>query len=102
ENDSTLVRLLRIVMPEKMLGVTTSMACFRGFAMTFILVAVYGCGGEAEHKNVCPIDGAPPEWSKPMSDNNCEYFHFSSIERHTHSWTAPCEKATLHLSDPRF
>jgi hypothetical protein len=53
---------------------------------------VGGCEKETKHKNVCPIDGQAPEWSRPIDAQTCEYFHFSPIERKTHSWTGPCEQ----------
>ena len=80
---------------EKIRSVTSPKGLFQSFFLTIGLIAVCGCGGRAEHKNVCPIDGQPPEWSKPIDAKSCEYFHFSTIERQTHSWTAPCEKNTL-------
>jgi hypothetical protein len=70
-NDSTLVRLLRSSSPEKISGVTTPMGSFRPFALTLGLIAVYGCGGKAEHKNVCPIDGQPPEEEPTLVDRQC-------------------------------
>jgi len=48
--------------------------------LIFIIVAVGGCAGKTERKNVCPIDGQAPEWSKQIDARNCEYFHFSAIE----------------------
>ena len=62
------------------------------FALLIILLATGGCGGQRQDKNVCPIDGQPPEWSKKRDSQACEYFHWSYTERHTHSWTAPCEQ----------
>ena len=61
-------------------------------ALLLSLVATGGCEGQGEHKNVCPIDGQPPEWSKQRDPQTCEYFHWSYTERQTHSWTAPCEQ----------
>jgi hypothetical protein len=79
-----------------MRAVTNSVRLFQRLALILCFIAACGCGGKVERKNVCPIDGQPPEWSKPVDARNCEYFHFSSIERHTHSWTAPCEQNTFH------
>ena len=36
-------------------------------------------------KNVCPIDGQPPRGVVRRSGQSCEYFHYSDIERKTHS-----------------
>ena len=46
-----------------------------------------------EHINVCPVDRESPQWSKRIDAQTCEYFHFSDVERHTHSWAAPCEQS---------
>ena len=40
--------------------------------------------------NVCPIDGQPAEWSKRVGQRDCEYGHFSNLERKTHSWSDQC------------
>jgi len=45
---------------------------------------------ETAHKNVCPIDGQPPEWSGQRKGDSCEYSHYSIIEKKTHSWWADC------------
>src|SRR5580700_1482788 len=84
-----------LVMFDKICDLTAP-HLFQRIALILGLFAVCGCGGKAEHKNVCPIDGQLPEWSKPIDAKNCEYSHFSSIERQTHSWKAPCEQNTLH------
>lgn len=65
-------------------------------ALLLSLIIAVGCGKETEHKNVCPIDGQPPEWSRQIDAKNCEYFHFNPIERQTHSWTASCDFRKLH------
>lgn len=44
-------------------------------------------------RNVCPIDGSPPQWRGGRSGNQCQYFHYSAIERQAHSWWAKCELA---------
>jgi hypothetical protein len=61
--------------------------------LALLLSLIVGCEKETEHKNVCPIDGQPPEWSRQIDAKTCEYFHFNPIERQTHSWTAPCERS---------
>jgi hypothetical protein len=62
-----------------------------GKAATPLLIAVIlmGCS-EAGHKNVCPIDGQPPQWSGPRNGHSCEYFHYSIVEKKTHSWWTDC------------
>jgi len=60
------------------------------------LIVAGGCEKEMEHKNVCPIDGQPPEWSRQIDAKTCEYFHFNAIERQTHSWTESCEFRKPH------
>lgn len=64
-------------------------------ALFLCLIFAGGCEKETGHKNVCPIDGHPPEWSKQVDAKTCEYFHFNPIERQTHSWTASCEESKL-------
>jgi hypothetical protein len=59
---------------------------------TFALILL-ACSGKASHKNVCPIDGQPPEWSGQRKGDWCEYSHYSIIEKKTHSWWADCRKA---------
>jgi hypothetical protein len=61
-------------------------------ALLLSLVATGACEGQGEHKNVCPIDAQPPEWSMQRDPQTCEYFHWSYTERQTHSWAAPCEQ----------
>jgi hypothetical protein len=39
----------------------------------------------AGYKNVCPIDEQPPEWSGERKGRSCEYFHYSVVEKKTHS-----------------
>ena len=57
-------------------------------APVVLVVILLGC--EANHKNVCPIDGQPPEWSGQQRGNSCEYFHYSIVEKKMHSWWADC------------
>jgi transposase len=33
-------------------------------------------------------NGAPAEYSKRVSANSCQYFHFSAVERQMHLWVA--------------
>ena len=41
--------------------------------------------------HVCPLDGQPVEWSTARDADICDYGHFSTIEKTTHAWLAPCE-----------
>lgn len=41
--------------------------------------------------DVCPLDGQTAEWSTPQDADTCDYGHFSTIEKTTHTWSAPCE-----------
>jgi len=61
-------------------------------AILGIFLTLAGCGKSQSRKNVCPIDGQPPQWAGQRKGNSCEYFHYSDIERHTHSWWADCEQ----------
>jgi len=54
-----------------------------------IFLVIAGCD---RRKNVCPIDGQPPQWSGRRNGQSCEYFHYSNMERKTHSWWAECGK----------
>jgi hypothetical protein len=40
--------------------------------------------------NICPIDGQVAEWSKRQGQRTCEYGHFSTVEKTTHTWQAAC------------
>jgi hypothetical protein len=42
-------------------------------ALVLSLVATEGCERQGEHKNVCPIDGQPSEWSKQRDPQTCEH-----------------------------
>jgi len=54
-----------------------------------LAVILLGCS-QAAHKNVCPIDGQPPQWSGARNGQSCEYFHYSIVEKKTHSWWSDC------------
>ncbi len=60
-------------------------------AILLVLLIVAGCTKYRAHKNVCPIDGQSPEWSRQLIGKTCEYFHYNVVERTTHSWSADCE-----------
>jgi len=40
--------------------------------------------------NICPIDGQLAEWSKRQGQRDCEYGHFSTVEKKPHTWVAAC------------
>jgi hypothetical protein len=40
--------------------------------------------------NVCSIDGQLAEWSKRQGRRDCEYGHFSVVEKTAHTWSAAC------------
>jgi hypothetical protein len=40
--------------------------------------------------NICPIDGQAAEWYKPHGPRDCEYGHFSTVEKKTHTWLGAC------------
>jgi hypothetical protein len=40
--------------------------------------------------NICPIDGQVAERSKRQGQRDCEYSHFSTVEKTTHTWQAAC------------
>jgi hypothetical protein len=40
--------------------------------------------------NICPIDGQLAEWSKRQGRSDCEYGHFSTVEKKPHTWVAAC------------
>jgi hypothetical protein len=64
------------------------------FLLGMTAIAAVACKGERSHRNVCPIDGAAPEWAGRRKGNSCEYFHYNAVERQTHSWWAECEMTT--------
>jgi hypothetical protein len=59
-----------------------------------IVMSATACRGERSGKNVCPIDGAAPEWTGKRNGSSCEYLHYNAVERQTHSWWAACDLAT--------
>jgi hypothetical protein len=70
--------------------------------ITFIVIALSGCStrehAPKEHAlTTCPIDGQPPQWRGRNNGNSCEFFHYSDLERKTHSWWADCELADKSL-----
>jgi hypothetical protein len=40
--------------------------------------------------NICPIDGQLAEWSTRQGQRDCEYGHFSAVEKKSHAWLARC------------
>jgi hypothetical protein len=51
------------------------------------------CKQKSTGENVCPIDGAAPQWIGRPNGNSCEYLHYNDVERQTHSWWADCKLA---------
>jgi|SRR5882724_9434083 len=64
---------------------TANRALHLSLVLIFLIIA--GCDSR---KNVCPIDGQPPEGLWRKKGQSCEYFHYSVIEKKTHSWWAEC------------
>lgn len=54
-------------------------------------LSVAGCGEKHAGANVCPVDGQAPQWVGEQKGDSCEYFHYSDLERKTHSWWADCK-----------
>ena len=63
------------------------------FVVVMLALEVAGCGRGHAQRNVCPIDGAAPQWMGRRNGNSCEYFHYNAVERQTHSWWADCKLA---------
>jgi hypothetical protein len=62
----------------------------RALHLSLVLtVLIAGCDGR---KNVCPIDGQPAQGLWRRNGQSCEYFHYSVIEKKTHSWWAECSQ----------
>jgi hypothetical protein len=40
--------------------------------------------------NICPIDAQLAEWSNRQGQRDCEYGHFSTVEKKPHTWVAAC------------
>jgi hypothetical protein len=68
---------------------TANKAAFIAAILVFLFTT--SCGTSSA-RNACPIDGQPPQWKGGRKGNSCEYFHYSAIERQTHSWWAECDK----------
>lgn len=66
--------------------------------LSFVTLA--GCHKKQGSKNVCPIDGQPPQWSGGRKGNACEYFHYSDTERQSHSWWADCKLDQTEQASP--
>ena len=64
--------------------------CVLGLPL-LVLLSLAACSQGHRQKNVCPIDGQLPQWSGARKGNSCEYFHYSIVEKRTHSWWAACE-----------
>jgi hypothetical protein len=66
--------------------VPRSFCAIRKIAAPALAVILLGCSETSHKENVCPIDGQPPEWSGARNGHSCEYFHYSIVEKKTHSW----------------
>ncbi len=64
-------------------------------AIPLVFLVITGCA-KRRTSNTYPIDGAPAEYSKRISANSCQYFHFSAVERQMHSWVGDCVKSTAY------
>jgi hypothetical protein len=60
------------------------------FVLAALVYATYTGSRKPLIPNVCPIDGQAAEWSKRQGRNDCEYGHFSAVEKTTHTWSARC------------
>jgi hypothetical protein len=40
--------------------------------------------------NFCPIDGQKAQWTQQSSAGQCEYMHYSDMERNAHHWSGAC------------
>jgi hypothetical protein len=65
-----------------------------------IFLTITGCAESQTHKNVCPVDGQPPQWIGQRKGKSCEFFHYSDMERHSHSWWADCDQRETPKSNP--
>jgi hypothetical protein len=77
-------------MQHRMSQPQRSFRAIRRIAPLALTVILLGCSETSHKKNVCPIDGQPPEWSGAQKEHSCEYFHYSIVEKKTHSWWADC------------
>jgi hypothetical protein len=59
--------------------------------LVLIILVIVACAKGHHRQNACPIDGQPPQWSGRRNGNLCEYFHYSAVEKTTHSWWADCD-----------
>jgi hypothetical protein len=60
-----------------------------------LISLIVGCAKNQSQKNVCQIDGQPPQWVGQKNGKSCEFFHYSDIERHPHSAGPIANKAGL-------
>ena len=58
-------------------------------ALLMLILPVGGCA-KRRRRNLCPIEGQPSQWAERRNGHTCEYFHYSIIERRTHSRMADC------------
>jgi len=60
------------------------------FLISVVILIVLLTSRKPVIANVCPIDGQVAEWSKRQGPKECEYGHFSIVEKTTHTWSANC------------
>jgi hypothetical protein len=58
-------------------------------ALLVLILPIGGCA-RRRSRNLIPIEGQPLQWAERRNGHACEYFHYSIIERRTHSWMADC------------
>lgn len=60
------------------------------FLFAGILLILYPGANRPAIPNICPIDGQVAEWSNRQGQRDCEYGHFSTVEKQPHTWVAAC------------
>lgn len=60
------------------------------FLVVVIVFVMYHASRAPVFPNLCPIDGQVAEWHKRQGQRDCEYSHFSMVEKATHTWVARC------------
>ena len=60
------------------------------FLFAGMLLILYPLSRKPIVPNICPIDGQLAEWSERQGQRDCEYGHFSAVEKKPHTWWARC------------
>lgn len=60
------------------------------FLFASLLLTLYPHPSKPIVPNICPIDGQLAEWSNRQGQRDCEYGHFSTVERQPHTWVSAC------------